>query len=165
MVGAVVLLTAAGGYAIGRELFRPRQRVVQPIAFSHEKHVGELEMECTQCHEFVESGKHAGLPALTTCLDCHEEALTENPEELKIQTLAQDGENDVFRKLFRLADHAFYSHRAHVGGAGLPCETCHGAIAQSTAPPERPLIRISMGFCIDCHEKSGASTDCTRCQH
>ena len=99
------------------------------------------------------------------CLDCHEEALTENPEELKIQKLAQEGENDVFRKLFRLADHAFYSHRAHVGGAGLPCETCHGAIAQSTAPPERPLIRISMDFCIDCHEKSGASTDCTRCHH
>jgi hypothetical protein len=27
------------------------------------------------------------------------------------------------------------------------------------------LVRITMDFCIDCHRKSGVSSDCTRCHH
>lgn len=163
LIGAIVLITGAFGYAIGRSLFRPRARVVQQVAFSHQKHVGELEIECTLCHEFAGEGIHAGLPTLTLCMGCHEEPQTDLAEEEKIRTLAEAGEDDIFRKLFRVADHAFYTHRRHVEVAGLECKTCHGAIAETTVPPELPLVRINMDFCLECHERSGVSSDCTRC--
>lgn len=164
-IGAIILITAAGGYAAGRAFFRPAERVRQPIAFNHEKHAGELELECSTCHEFYEAGRHAGLPSLSTCLQCHDESGAENPEIKKILDLAAAGEEEPFRKLFRLADHAFYSHRRHAGIEKIPCETCHGGIAKTSSPPERPLVRITMDFCIECHEKEGASLDCTHCHH
>ncbi len=158
-----MLFSAAFGYAVGRVLFRPSERIVQPIAFSHEKHAGELEIECTLCHEFAGEAAHAGLPSLEVCMGCHEEAQTESAEEERIRSLAKEGEYDVFRKLFRLPDHAFYTHRRHVEVAGLECATCHGAIAGTAVPPEKPLIRITMDTCLDCHERSGVPADCTRC--
>jgi len=165
VLGLIVLVTAAVGYVAGRELFLPRESTIQPIAFNHLKHTGELEIECSTCHEYFETGRHAGLPSLSTCLGCHEEPLTESPEELKISQLAESGEEDVFRKLFRLADHVFYSHRRHAMVANLACETCHGTIAKTETPPERPLIRIDMDFCLDCHDSSNISNDCTGCHH
>ena len=162
-IGGIVLLAAAGGYAAGRALFRPSQRITQPIAFNHQKHAGDLEMECGMCHEHVTEGDHAGLPMLSTCMGCHEEAQTAEAEEKKIRDLIATGRNDAFRKLFRMPDHAFYSHRRHVVSGGIQCETCHGAIARTTTPPERPLVRITMDFCIDCHRRKNVSTDCTQC--
>ena len=163
LIGAIALIAASVGFAAGRSLLRPKGAVVQPIAFSHEKHVQELEIGCKECHQYYETSQHSGLPTLTTCKGCHEEPLTDNPEEKKIQTLAAGGQDDVFRKLFRLPDHSYYSHRRHVAAAGLACETCHGGIAHTTEPPEAPLVRITMGFCLDCHRRSGVSSDCTTC--
>jgi cytochrome c553 len=163
LIGASALIAASVGFAAGRSLFRPKGAVAQPIAFSHEKHVQELEIGCKECHQYYETSQHSGLPTLTTCKGCHEEPLTDKPEERKIQTLAGEGQDDVFRKLFRLPDHAYYSHRRHVAAAGIDCETCHGGIAHTTEPPEAPLVRITMGFCLDCHQRSGVSSDCTRC--
>jgi hypothetical protein len=163
LIGAIVALTAAVGYGAGRAAFRPAERVIQPIAFSHQTHTGELEIECDTCHELYESGSHAGLPTLETCQMCHSEPVTESPEELKISELAEAGKDDVFTKLFRLADHTFYTHRRHVVVAKLECQTCHGDIAATTSPPERPQVRMSMDFCLSCHETSGASSDCTGC--
>jgi hypothetical protein len=163
LIGVIVLLTAATGYAVGRALFRPSERVSQPVAFNHRLHVTDLEIDCDLCHEHVQTGHHAGLPRLTTCLECHEEPLTEAPEEQKLIELGQSEDTITFRKRFRIADHTLYSHARHVGEAGLECETCHGGIAATTTPPERPLVRVTMDMCIDCHESSGVSSDCTRC--
>jgi len=163
LIAAIVIVTGAVGFATGRSVLRPESVVIQPIAFSHQKHVEELELECDTCHEYLSSGQHAGLPTLDTCLFCHEEPQTESSEEQKIRDLSAKGEVDVFRKLFRLADHAFYSHRRHAIVAGIECSTCHGAIAETSIPPTQPLVRIDMDFCIDCHERESVATDCTRC--
>jgi hypothetical protein len=165
LIGAIVLVSAGAGYAAGRFQFRPVERVSQPIAFNHKIHTADAGIACDTCHAFYERAKHSGLPSLSTCLGCHEEAQTDNPEEKKIAELAAAGRDDVFRKLFRLPDHAFYSHRRHAKIAAIPCETCHGAIAATTAPPPAPLIRITMDFCIQCHAQNGISQDCTRCHH
>jgi len=164
-IGAIVLLSAATGYALGRAMFRPAGRVVQPILFNHEAHTVSAEIGCDTCHEYYSSSAHSGLPSLEVCLGCHEESMTESAEELKIGELAEEGIRDPFKKLFRLADHTYYSHRVHVQVAGIPCETCHGEIARTTSPPQTPLVRVSMDFCVDCHEKSGATTQCTHCHH
>lgn len=44
---------------------------VQPIEFSHLLHAGELEMDCLYCHHGAETSRHAGLPAASTCMNCH----------------------------------------------------------------------------------------------
>lgn len=162
-IGFIVLISAATGYTAGRYQLRPVEEVSQPIAFNHKLHVTDAGLTCDTCHEHYKTSDHSGLPGLSTCMGCHEQAQTDSPEEKLIPQLAAAGREDVFRKLFRLPDHAFYSHRRHVAIAGIACETCHGAVAQSTEPPEAPLVRMTMGFCVSCHEQEGASVDCTRC--
>lgn len=163
MIAVIVMGAGAVGFSTGRMTFRPKPDQKQPIAFNHQKHAGELGLGCDTCHEFLQVGQHAGLPALSTCLMCHEEAQTESTEEQKIRDLAAEGQDDVFRKLFRLADHAYYSHRRHAIVAEIPCATCHGAIAETTSPPERPFVRVDMDFCVECHERESVTTHCTAC--
>jgi hypothetical protein len=44
---------------------------VQPIAFSHRKHAGDLQIQCVYCHSGAESSPHAGIPAADICMNCH----------------------------------------------------------------------------------------------
>ncbi len=44
---------------------------VQPIAFSHRLHAGELGVQCLYCHAGAERSRHAGIPAAGTCMNCH----------------------------------------------------------------------------------------------
>ena len=92
LIGAFVAVGSAGGFALGRVLFRPVTRVNQPIVFNHQIHAGELEIPCDLCHEYYATSEHSGLPLLTTCMDCHEEPLTESIEEQKIRDLAENGD-------------------------------------------------------------------------
>jgi hypothetical protein len=43
----------------------------QPIAFSHRLHAGELGMDCLFCHSGAEHSRHAGFPAASVCMKCH----------------------------------------------------------------------------------------------
>lgn len=163
VIGAFTLIVAGAGFAAGRTVFRPSENVVQPVQFNHQKHVKDAGIECSACHEYYATTEHSGLPALPACLSCHADGLTDSPEEKRLLELAKHDPPPTFRKLFRLPDHAYYSHRRHVTVAGLKCETCHGAIADTTAPPSRPLVRITMATCVNCHTVQHVSTDCTQC--
>ncbi|MCC7490914.1 MAG: hypothetical protein IT204_01125 [Fimbriimonadaceae bacterium] len=44
----------------------------QPIAYSHRLHAGELQIPCQYCHSGASRSKHAGIPAASTCLNCHQ---------------------------------------------------------------------------------------------
>jgi nitrate reductase gamma subunit len=44
---------------------------VQPIAFSHRLHAGELHMSCLYCHADAEKGHHAGIATAGVCMNCH----------------------------------------------------------------------------------------------
>jgi len=44
---------------------------VQPIAYSHRLHAGELGIECMYCHSGAERSRHAGIPAASVCMNCH----------------------------------------------------------------------------------------------
>ena len=44
---------------------------VQPIAFSHRLHAGELQISCLYCHADAEKGRHAGLASASVCMNCH----------------------------------------------------------------------------------------------
>lgn len=163
LIGAFTLTMAVAGFVAGRIALLPTDAVAQPIQFNHQKHVKDAGLECATCHEYYSTGESSGLPPLTTCEGCHQEAITKSPEEQKLIKLIASDPQSSFKKLFRLPDHAYYSHRRHVVAAGLQCETCHGGIAETTAPPQYPLVRITMATCVNCHIDTNATTECTDC--
>ncbi len=163
VIGAVALSMAGAGFAAGRTAFRPAGSVSQPIQFNHQKHVEDAGLECSVCHELYQTSERSGLPSLATCLTCHDGTTTGSAEEKKLVELAGSPVPPPFRKLFRLPDHVYYSHRRHVVVAGLACETCHGGIAATTAPPPRPLVRVTMDTCVACHTAQRVPTQCTHC--
>jgi hypothetical protein len=44
---------------------------VQPVAFSHRLHAGEMQIACLYCHAGAEASRHAGIPAASVCMNCH----------------------------------------------------------------------------------------------
>jgi hypothetical protein len=135
----------------------------QPIAYNHRLHTQDLEIACPKCHAGVATAEQAGPPSLDTCLECHQEAITENPEEHKIQGYASSGEQIPWVRLTHKPDHVFFSHRRHVAVGQIACTTCHGPMEMQTTPPGRALKTLKMSDCIDCHQESGASLDCNAC--
>lgn len=134
----------------------------QPIAFNHKKHVKDLDIACSSCHQFFEKETFSGLPAADVCSACHSEAQGKSAEEARLVGLLKAGTPLEWTGLFRQPAHVFYSHRRHVMAAKIECPTCHGMIAASTAPPRR-VERLRMQDCLDCHRRSKVSTDCTAC--
>jgi hypothetical protein len=163
LIGAFTVAMAVGGFAAGRLAFGPSGVVAQPIQFNHLKHVKDVGLECYSCHQYYADHQHSGLQDLAKCPGSHQQPLGKSPEELTLIKLAASPAPPAFRKLFRLPDHVYYSHRRHAGIAKIPCATCHGAIADTTAPPPRPLVSITMKTCTDCHTRQSVQTDCTNC--
>jgi len=120
-------------------------------------------LECDECHIYVKTQIFAGLPTIEKCLECHEEPVTDSPEEEKIRQAAAQGEPLKWSRLYDVPDHVYYSHRRHVVAGEIPCAECHGAIAETTSPPPRALNHITMSFCIACHERRAVTNDCIAC--
>jgi hypothetical protein len=66
---AVYLLTLAGPAHLpgNQQDYEP----VQPIAYSHRLHAGELQMQCLYCHFTAEKSQYAGIPPASVCMNCH----------------------------------------------------------------------------------------------
>ena len=158
---AAVLLITTGAFAY--RSWKRSGEIVQPIAFNHQAHSDKAQIECSECHAHFSKGAHSGLPTSEVCMTCHADALTKSPEEEKLRRLVQEGRPVVFRKLFHLPSHVYYSHRRHVVLGKLECKQCHGEIAHTQIPPSRPLVAISMDFCTDCHKQAKVTNDCKSC--
>ncbi len=137
--------------------------VRQPIEFNHRKHTEELGLNCEFCHAYVRGGTHAGLPDAQTCSMCHSVAQGTSEEAARVTELITQGDPLRFNKLFRLDPHVYYTHRRHVELGEMECQVCHGAIATTERPPRRPLVQITMDFCMDCHRAQGQTLDCNAC--
>lgn len=165
---ASVLFGLVPSFVLGAllALWRPGpllpEPVRQPIEFNHRKHVKELELTCATCHATVETEAFSSLPAADVCAGCHAEAQGKSEEEKKLVALLSEGKPLLWAPLFRQPAHVFYSHRRHVVSGKIPCETCHGAIGASSAPPGH-VKKLLMDDCLACHVARGVSTDCTTC--
>jgi Cytochrome c7 and related cytochrome c len=140
---------------------------LQPIAFSHQLHAGDMKMDCAFCHFNAERGKHAGVPPMSVCLGCHgaDKGAVRNksPEIIKLLGIADKGsyadpdgtihEGGMvhWNRVHKLPDHVYFSHQWHVK-AGVACQTCHGAVEEMAVV--RQYSNLSMGWCLDCHRKS-----------
>ena len=51
---------------------------IQPVPYSHAKHVGELGLDCRYCHSTIDTAG-AAVPTSQTCMNCHSQIKTEQP--------------------------------------------------------------------------------------
>ncbi|MGZ6419087.1 MAG: cytochrome c3 family protein [Pseudobdellovibrio sp.] len=138
----------------------------QPIAFSHELHVGQNKIQCQYCHNQVEFSKESNIPALSTCMNCHQQVNgTAHPEEIKkLRDAYNDGKSIEWVKVHMLPDHVQFNHQAHVT-RGVNCATCHGPI--ETMSRVYQYSDLSMGWCVNCHRQpeNKAPLNCSTCHH
>ncbi len=71
----ILILFAVGGYytisgAIGLGRMKNYQPV-QPIYYSHKVHAGTNQISCLYCHGSAQDSKHAGIPSVNVCMNCH----------------------------------------------------------------------------------------------
>ena len=86
-----------GLYTVGiQQNYEP----TQPIAFSHQIHAGQFEIDCNYCHSSARVSKHSGIPSLNVCMNCHKTIYEYNGETTEEYTKAfYDAE---IQKLYKL---------------------------------------------------------------
>ena len=151
MAGSVVFFAGCPG------------NISQPIKFNHKKHTQSVGLDCAECHQFYKTSPVSGIPGVEVCKGCHQAALTDSPEEKKLLEYINKGEEVPWERLYTVPDHVFYSHSRHVVVGKLECRECHGEIASMEKPPSTPLKKITMTFCIKCHQNRKVTTDCSAC--
>jgi hypothetical protein len=139
-----------------------RKAPVQPIAFSHEIHVGRLNLQCLFCHDTADKSYFAGIPSVQKCMSCHSAVAVDKPEIQKLTKYWNDKEPIPWNRVHRLRirNYVYFTHKRHIA-AGVQCEHCHGQLAAMTRV--RQVKSLKMGWCVSCHNANHAPTDCVIC--
>lgn len=134
----------------------------QPIAYSHELHAGQYEIDCNYCHTGVRKSKSANIPSANICMNCHVAIKTESKEIQKIYAAidydpetgeyGEDIQPIEWVRVHNLPDLAYFNHSQHVKVGGLECETCHGPIKEMEVVYQ--YSNLTMGWCINCHRET-----------
>ncbi len=151
---------------------------VQPIAYSHKLHAGDLKIDCKYCHSTSEYSKQASIPALNTCMNCHKgvqkastaegdeispeikkiyAALDYDPEKTGAEAFGNNPKPIRWVRIHNLPDHAYFNHSQHVKVGKLKCQDCHGPIEQMEVVQQWSTLQ--MGWCIDCHRNTGVDVE------
>jgi cytochrome c551/c552 len=179
-----ILLFVVGGYLMAKgtinlgrqEGYQP----TQPIYFSHKVHAGINQINCLYCHGNAWESKHAAIPSMNVCMNCHKAISTyekgpklfdEEGKEIngtaEIQklydyagfTAGQSSPWDPSKakpvewvKIHNLPDHVYFNHAQHVNAGKVQCQTCHGPIQEMDKVAQ--FSDLSMGWCINCHRET-----------
>lgn len=121
---------------------------VQPVAYSHKLHAGDLGINCLYCHATVDRGPVAVVPPTQVCMNCHHVVKRDAPTLAVVRESQANGRPINWVRVHSLPGFAFFDHRPHIR-AGVGCSTCHGRIDEMDVVAQaQPL---SMGWCLDCH--------------
>lgn len=139
----------------------------QPIKFSHKLHAGENEIACQYCHSTVEKSRHASIPSVNICMNCHK-GIQKGPQygekeiakiyaangfDPKSGTYDKSKENPLqWIKVHNLPDHVYFNHSQHVVVGKIECTTCHGNLKEMTVAEQK--APLTMKWCIECHRKT-----------
>ena len=162
------------GVGMGRQKsYQPEQ----PIYYSHKVHAGANQVNCLYCHGGAYEGKHANIPSVNVCMNCHmaineykgEKIYREDgsevngTEEIKklyaaagwdptAKKYTGEGKAIEWVKIHNLPDHVYFNHSQHTKAGKVQCQTCHGEV---TAMDEvYQFSELSMGWCVNCHRES-----------
>ena len=132
----------------------------QPIPFSHRKHAGLLKIDCQYCHASVSKSRHATVPSMNVCMNCHKVVKTDSPHIQKMHELVKNGDSFEWIKVHDMPDFVFFNHKRHIA-KGVACETCHGNVRSMDRVEQ--VQKMNMGFCINCHRENKAPITCDTC--
>jgi cytochrome c551/c552 len=177
---AILVLFVLGGFwvvegaiGLGRQQgYQPEQ----PIFYSHKVHAGINQISCLYCHSNALDSKHATVPPLNVCMNCHAAIndYTKGPKLYREDGSEVDGTAEIQKlytytgydpktstyktaeakpvewiKIHNLPDHVFFSHAQHTNAGKVQCQTCHGPIQEMNEVKQ--FAPLSMGWCINCH--------------
>ena len=179
-----LLFFAVGGYYVSKGAVgfgrQKGYQPVQPIYYSHKVHAGINQISCLYCHGSAWDSKHAAIPAVNICMNCHK-AIQEyvkgpklyDEEGKEINGTAEIGKLYKYAgfdpknptnwdatkakpiewvKIHNLPDHVYFNHSQHIRAGKVQCQSCHGEI---TAMDEvKQVAELSMGWCINCHRET-----------
>ena len=180
---AVVFFVVGGFFVAKSAIGLGRQRGYQPeqpIYFSHKVHAGVNQINCLYCHNSAWEGRHAGIPTLNICMNCHKsisayekgpKIVDEDGKEIngtrEIEKLYQyagftpgpgatwdpsKGKSPEWIKIHNLPDHVYFNHAQHTRVGGVACQSCHGNIQEMDKVYQS--AELSMGWCVNCHRES-----------
>lgn len=141
----------------------------QPIFFRHDRHAGQLKMQCQYCHYTVAVSPEPGIPSIQTCMGCHlVVGGADSAGRTEIRKLRQawnDKQPVEWNRIHALARHVHFPHSRHVNALGpSACATCHGDVTRM--PQVYKVQNVNnMGWCISCHVERDVSRDCTVCHY
>jgi len=143
------------------DFFNRRPEPVQPVAYTHKVHLANG-MQCTACHIGVDRGPDAAIPNVKLCMTCHSVIATDRPEIKKLAAYLAKGEDIPWQRVyaFNSSAHVKFNHAPHIR-AKVACASCHGDMRQQTVAVRS--VDLTMGYCIECHQRQKASIDCTTC--
>jgi hypothetical protein len=132
----------------------------QPIPFSHKLHAGDNQIPCLYCHVNADKSRHATVPSMNVCLNCHSVVKADSPYIIKLKEMYKEGKPIEWVKVHDQPDFVFFNHKRHIL-RGVACETCHGDVKQMSRIEQAETL--NMGFCINCHRQNGVSISCYMC--
>ena len=120
----------------------------QPIPFSHKLHAGDNKIPCMYCHSGAEKSRHATIPSLNVCMNCHNVVKTDSPLIQKVRAAFDAGKPIEWVRVHELPDYVYFPHKRHVA-KGVSCETCHGNVKGMDRVEQKGAL--TMGWCMECH--------------
>jgi len=137
------LVMARSSWGTGARMTR-----VQPVAFSHAHHAGELGIDCRYCHVSVETGPHAGMPSTEICMHCHSQIWVGSDMLAPVRDSYRTGQSLVWQRVYNQPAFVYFDHSIHIH-KGVGCSTCHGPIDEMPFVYQFPSML--MEWCVDCH--------------
>ena len=173
ILGAVIALAIMGGvYGFAWTLtnnkvvigYNKNYEPDQPMPFSHKLHAGQYKIDCKYCHTGTEVSRHASVPSLNICMNCHLVVKTDSPHIQKLTEAYTSGKSIAWEKVNLLPDHVKFNHAMHIK-AGKACTECHGNVQEMEKVKQ--VESFSMGFCVNCHRQpeNNAPVNCSTCHY
>ncbi|HEY5368036.1 MAG TPA: c-type cytochrome [Hanamia sp.] len=176
----MVLFVFAGYWLVEGAMGLGRQQGYQPdqpIYFVHKVHAGVNQISCLYCHGGAQDSKHATIPAVNVCMNCHKSIKEYTGEPILREDGTTVNANDEIKKLYsyagwnpdtktydkpgkpvqwvqihNLPDFVYFNHSQHVKVGQIACQTCHGEIQNMVQVKQ--FAPLSMGWCVNCHRST-----------
>jgi len=176
----IVLFVFAGYWLVEGAMGLGRQQGYQPdqpIYFVHKVHAGVNQISCLYCHGGAQDSKHATIPAVNVCMNCHMAVKEYTGEPILRDDGTTVNANDEIKKLYsyagwnpdtkkydkpgkpiewvqihNLPDFVYFNHSQHVKVGQVACQTCHGEI--QNMGQVKQFAALSMGWCVNCHRST-----------
>jgi hypothetical protein len=180
---SIVLFIVGGYYTASALIDFGRQKHYQPeqpIFYSHKVHAGINQINCLYCHGAAMDSKHAAIPSVNVCMNCHKTINTyeKGPKLFKEDGTEVNGTREiekllgyagfdpknaaawdpskakpiVWTKIHSLPDHVYFNHSQHIKAGKVQCQSCHGEITNMDEVYQ--FSELSMGWCVNCHRNT-----------